>query len=263
MKLSTLSTGPRLLHKKFEWYDSAMGRLHNSYERVSLFILQTIPLKKLVAFVLVALFLVGSGAYVYAASTSNFQQTITAGTLSVDITDASYVTVGSPSVALGSTAFSFACQTTTGTFGTSTQQIYIQNPDAADNGFTVSLAASATTDVWDSAGTDFDFNDPTSSGCADGADADSVGGQMTVDASGATLSEGQCASCTTTNVTLGSSTAFNEGTTDSITLVTAASGADDVGDWYVRDIDISQSIPAEQPAAADYDINMTLSIVAS
>lgn len=232
-------------------------------EKISQLIISTVPLKKFLLAGLILIIILSGASFVLAADTSNFQQTITAGTLEVDITNSSYVTVGSPSVALGSTAFSFSCQTSTGVFGTSSQQVYIRNPDAADNGFVVSLAGSATTAVWDSAGPDFDFNDPTTAGCTDGGDADSVGGQMTVDASGATLSAGACASCNTTNVTLGSSASFSEGVTNSITLVTAAAGSNDIGDWYVRDIDISQKIPAEQAAANDYDINMTLSIVAS
>ncbi len=232
-------------------------------EKISTLIISRFSLKKTLALGFIFVFIASGTSLVLAADTSNFQQTITAGTIEVDITDSSYVTVGSPSVALGSTAFSFSCQTSTGTFGTASQQIYIVNPDAADNGFTVSLAGSATTAVWDSAGTDFDFNDPTTAGCADSGDADSVAGQLTVDPSGATLSAGACATCNTTGVTLGASDSFEEGVTDSITLVTAASGSNDIGDWYVRDIDISQTIPAEQPAASDYDIDMTLSIVTS
>lgn len=218
---------------------------------------------EIAAIVLSLVLTFGSASEAFAASTSNFTQEITAGTLAVDITNSSYVTVGSPSVTMGSTAFSFACQTATGTFGTSSEQIYISNPDAADSGWTVTVAAAATTSVWDSAGTDFDFNDPTSSGCTDGADADSLGGQMTIDPSGATLSAGACSGCTTTNVSLGASDAFEEGTTDSITIVTGAAGSDDIGDWYVRDVDISQAIPAEQPAASDYNIDIVLSIQSS
>lgn len=45
--------------------------------------------------------------------------------------------------------FSFACQTATGTFGSGSQQIYVKNPDGADNGWVVSLAASAPTAIWD------------------------------------------------------------------------------------------------------------------
>lgn len=203
------------------------------------------------------------GMYVWASATSNFQQTISAGTLAVDIVNGSYVTVGSPSVSMGAVTFSFACQAATGTFGSATQQIYVSNPDAADNGWTVSLAGSAATAVWDSAGTDYDFNDPTTSGCADGGDADSLAGQLTVDPNAGTLATGQCSSCATANITKGSSTGYNQGTTDSITVLTGAAASNDIGDWTLQGVSLSQSIPSEQPAASDYDINMTLSIVAS
>lgn len=213
----------------------------------------------------------GFGTVVLASSTSNFQQTINAGSLAVDIVDGSYVTVGSPAVAFSAVTFSFACRTagnrTTGTLGTSSEKIYVSNPDAADNGWVVSIAASAVNAVWDSAGTDYDFNDPTGSGCTDGADDDAgaseTGGQMTVDPSGGTLATGQCGSCVTTNVTKGSSTAFNSGTTDTITVLTGASNSDDVGDWTLTDVTIRNTVPAEQPAASDYDISMVLSITAS
>jgi hypothetical protein len=198
-----------------------------------------------------------------AASTSNFNQTINPGILSIDIVDGSYVAVSSPAVAFPAATFSFNCQTNTATFGTATQQIYIKNPDAADNGWSASLAASAATAVWDGAVTDYDFNDSTGSGCTDGADADTVGGQMTVDASAATLAIGTCANCAITNITKGSSNAFVQGTTDSITLLTAAAGSSDIGDWTLRGVAISQKIPAEQPVASDYDINMVLSIVSN
>ncbi len=202
-------------------------------------------------------------AGVYAAATSNFTLTVNPGTLSVDIVDSSYVTVGSPSVALGAVTAGFGCQSATGTFGTASQVIYIKNPDAADNGWSVSLAGSATTAVWDSAGTDIDFNDAGGSGCTDGVDADSLAGQMTVDPSVGTLATGQCASCGTSNITKGSSSAFVQGTTDSITVLTGAAGSDDFGDWKLTGVSISQTVPSEQGAANDYDINMTLSIVAS
>ncbi len=203
----------------------------------------------------------------FAAQTSNFTQTINAGSLSIDIVDGSYVTVGSPSVTMSAKTFSFTCLTggsaSTGTFGTTTQRIYVKNPDGADNGWTASLAASAPTAMWDGAASDYDFNDPTTGGCADGGDADSLSGQMTVDPSVGTLATGVCLSCVTTNITKGSSSAFNQGTTDSITLLTASAGSSDVGDWHLQGVTISQTIPAEQGAASDYDINMTLSVVAS
>jgi hypothetical protein len=199
---------------------------------------------------------------VFASNTSNFTQTINAGTLTIDIVDGSYVTVASPSVTFAAQTFSFACQTSTGTLGTPTQQIYVRNPDAADGGWTASIAGSASTTIWDSAGTDYDFNDATGSGCTDGVDADSVGGQMTVNANAGTLAIGACSGCATTNITKGSSTAFVETTTNSVTLLSAAAGSSDIGDWTLQGVGLSQTIPGEQPAASDYDINMVVSVVA-
>lgn len=202
---------------------------------------------------------------IFASPTSNFTQTINPGTLTVDIVDTtnSYLTVESPTIAMNPVNFSFNCQTSTGTFGSTTQAIYVQNPDAADGGWTVSLAGSSPTAFWDSSGIDIDFNDANGSGCTDGADTDSLKGQMTVNPSGGTISKGNCSSCTTTNITLGSSGSFVEGTTNSITIVSGAAASNDIGDWSIIGATISQKIPAEQPAASDYDINMTLSIVAS
>lgn len=197
------------------------------------------------------------------AVTSNFQQTITAGTLAVDITDSSYVTVGSPSVVFGSSTFSFACSSSTGTLGTSSQQIYVQNPDAADSGWSVSIAGSATTAFWDGAASDFDFNDPTTAGCTDGADADSLAGQMSIAFGGASFDKGACLTCNTTGISVGSGSAFAEGTTNSITLFTGASGSSDIGDWYLRGVGLTQTIPPEQAAASDYDVNMNITITAS
>lgn len=204
---------------------------------------------------------------VFASSTSTLNLNINSGTLLVDIADStnSFATVGSPSVSFTAASFNFACQSTTGTLGTSTQIIYVVNPDAADNGWTVALAASSPTAVWDSAGStaEFDFNDPTTSGCTDGADTDTKGGQLTVNPSVATLAIGACTACVTTNLSLGSSTAFSEGVTNSITLLTGSSSSDDIGDWKVTGISLSQTLPAEQDAKSDYSINLTLSITAS
>ncbi|OGY60626.1 MAG: hypothetical protein A3H06_01765 [Candidatus Colwellbacteria bacterium RIFCSPLOWO2_12_FULL_44_13] len=188
------------------------------------------------------------------------------GTITADIVDASYVPVGSPATTMNSAAFSFICQTVTGSFGTTSQQIYINNNNGANDGWTLVLGATNITDVWDSTVTDYDFNDPTGSGCTDGADADSVGGQMTVDASSATLSVGQCPSCSTAYITKGVSAAFDSITipaVNSITLLEAFASSDDVGDWTLQGVSISQKIPAEQPVASDYDISMVLTITAN
>jgi len=223
---------------------------------------------KTTAIFLAIIMALGVGLAVYAANTSDLDQTINAGTLTTDIRDASRVTVASPAVAFGATTFSFDCLSgasrPTGTFGTGTERIYVDNPDNADNGWNLTFAATGgTTEDWDDGGSNvYDFNDPggAPTGCGDGGDADSDIGQLSVDPSvGSTTTD--CASCTTTGITLGSADAFDEGTTDSITLVSAAAGSDDIGRWYFTGFDLDQTIPAEQ-APASYSINMTLTVTA-
>lgn len=192
-------------------------------------------------------------------STETSFTTISAGTLSVDIVDSGGSTVTSPSVDMDSVEFSFSDQTATGTFATSDEKIRVDNGTGTDT-WTLSLAADGgATDFWDGASSDYDYNDSTAN-AGDGGDTDSLGGEMTVDPSGITITpEG---GCTTTNISAGSSDAFDEGTTDSITLASAASGADTSCYWDITGVDISQTIPAEQPVD-NYSIDMTLSIVAS
>lgn len=185
------------------------------------------------------------------------------GSISTDIVDESYASVTSPTVVMESTDVSYSCQTATGTFGTASQQLYVSNASGANNGWTLTMAAAVSTDLFDGATADYDFNDSGGLGCADGTDADSVGGQMTVDPSVATLSVGSCATCTTAHISKGSSSSFVEGLTDSITLLTAAPPSDNTGDWTMRGVSVSQKIPAEQPAGSDYQIHMVLTVTAS
>jgi len=200
----------------------------------------------------------------YAANNTNVTQTINSGTLVTDIRDASRVTVASPTFAMAGTTFSFNCQTTTGTIGSASQRLYVDNPGAANAGYTLTLAATAgATGLWNNAGVSqsFDFNDPTTAGCTDGADADAKGGQLTVDPAAATLTA-DCSSCTVTGITKGTATAYSQAVTDSVTLLTAAAGSDDVGRWYLTGIGLSQAIPGEQPNDS-YTINLTATVTAS
>lgn len=197
------------------------------------------------------------------AVNTQFNQTINPGVLSVAIVDSLYSTVVSPAVTFGVVPFSLACQTSTGTLGTASEQLYVQNPDGADNGWVMSIAGNSVSSVWDGTPSDYDFNDPTSSGCLDGGDSDSFGGQMTINPSGATLAVGQCSSCSTSNISLGSSAAFNQGTLDNITLLNASASSNDIGDWTLRGVSVSQTIPKEQAVASDYDIPMIVSVVAN
>lgn len=182
-----------------------------------------------------------------------------AGTLTIDIVDSGGTPVASPSMVMTGATFSYSFQTATGTFGTASEKIRVNNGTGTAT-WTASIAASATTSFWDSTGTDYDFNDPTAS-AGDGGDADSLGGQMTVDASGSTITpEG---GCSTTGIIKGSSAAFSEGVTNSITIMSAGATADTSCYWDQTSISISQSVPAEQPAASDYNIDMVVSVVAS
>lgn len=221
---------------------------------------------------LVATFVVGIvAAPVIAADDTDFSQTISAGSLSTGIFDASRVAVGSPAVTMSAMNFSFDCQaggsSSSGTFGTNTERIYVSNPDGADNGWTLTLAATGgATSTWANTGATrlIDYNDPTgtTAGCSDGADAgDTVAGQMTVNPSVSTLTT-DCASCAATNVSKGSSSAYNQGTVDSITLLNAAGTSDDIWRGYLTGVDIDQTIPAET-AADSYTINLTLTATAS
>ena len=201
-----------------------------------------------------------------AANTSTLNQTINNGVLSTDILDATKTPVASPSVGMTAKNLSFTCQSganaSTGTLGSASQRMYVINPGGADNGWTLTLGATAgATGTWVSGGNSIDFNDPTTSGCTDGADADSKGGQLTVDPSVGTLTA-DCASCTTANITKGTATGFNQGTTDSVTLLNAALASDNIWQGYLTGAGLSQVIPAETPSGA-YTLNMTLTATAS
>jgi hypothetical protein len=206
-------------------------------------------------------------AVAFAASNSNFTQTINNGTLTTDIMDASRVTVASPAVAMTAKSFSFNCQSagsaSTGTLGTNSERLYVSNGDAADNGFTLTVAAtSGATATWANGGATqtFDFNDPTGSSCTDGGDADTRGGQMSINAAAGTLNT-DCGSCSATGVSLGTSASFAQATTDSITLINAGSTSADIWRGYLSGAAVSQSIPAEQTPDT-YTLGLTLTATA-
>lgn len=222
--------------------------------------------KRLAAGLAVFLAVVSSGT-AFAAQNSDFSQVINTGSLSSDILDSSRNPVVSPSVGMSAKNFAFTCQSggsaSTGTFGTNGQRIYVSNPDSADNGWTLTIAATdGATTRWTNSGAtqNFDFNDTGGSGCTDGGDTDSNAGQLTLNPAAGTVTT-DCTSCTSTGITLGSSAAFNQGTTDNITLVNAAAGSNDVWRGYLTGVTASQTIPAET-AADSYSLNLTLTTTA-
>lgn len=195
------------------------------------------------------------GANAMANNVSTLTQVINPGSRSVDIVDATGTPVADPNVDFTPVNFSFNSQTSTGVLGASTERIRIYNPTGAQN-WTVSLAGSATTAVWSDGGVEsYDFND--AGGAIDGADTDSVGGQLTVNPATGTLVG--VSGCSTSNLSLGASGAFDEGTTDSIDLVNASTGSAKFCRWDLTGVDLSQEIPAAQPAGT-YTIEVVLSI---
>lgn len=198
-----------------------------------------------------------ASAVALAASNSTLSQAITAGTLAIDIVDSGGTTVASPAVTFAGATYSYATQQTTGTLGTSSERIRVYNPTATA-AWTASIAGSATTAVWDATGaTDYDFNDASGSGYTDGADTDSFGGQLAVAPAGATLAG--VSGCSTSNISLGSNSAFVEGTTDSISIASSTTGATFCR-WDITGVGLTQNLPAGQ-ATGNYSLNLVLSIL--
>lgn len=158
--------------------------------------------------------------------------------------------------------FSFACYSSNGVLGTSTQKIYVMNPDSADSGWSLTIAPPNVTDLWVGTNGSYDFNDPTGSGCTDGVDLDSVAGVMSIDASGSTLNIGACPSCNISGISKGSLASFSQDSVNSITLLTADASSSDMGDWILTGVSILQTIPGEQPAGNDYGIDLVLTVTA-
>lgn len=229
-----------------------------------LVLLRRLNIKVAIIAILATALLFITSAYVLAQDSSQFSQEILVGTLATQIRSDSTTEVGSPNVVMSDTTFSFNCQnyltaSTTGTFASSTERLYVDNPDAADSGWTLSIAAAATTTLWTDGGSNkFDFNDTTTGGCDDG-DLDTFGGLMIIDPSGYAVTADYSGS-DVGNLSPGDEAYFEADVTDTITLITAAAGAPDIWRGYFTGFIISQSIPAEQ-AATSYTIDLTISIV--
>ncbi len=199
----------------------------------------------------------------FAANTVSLSQTISDGVQSVDFVDGDGVSVGSPSVSFSGLTFSTSTQTATGTLGSSTQKLRVLNP-TSDATWSVSIAATGgSTAVWDSGTDEYDFNDSNSDG-TDDADADLVGGRLTVDPSVSTVtgfpSDGACSP--STGITKGSSASFREvaSAVSSITLLTGDGSASPYCIWDMTGIGLSQAVPGSQ-ASGSYSLGFTVSIL--
>ncbi len=186
------------------------------------------------------------------------------GNLTLDIVDNNDTSVAAPNYSMSNFGYNFNCSSISGSLGTATQKIRISNLTTTP-GWSASIAAtSGITDLWRNVGDteQYDFNDVTGTpnGCSDGPDIDVEAGQLTIDpATGTNTPE---TGCSTSNVNLGASSAFNQGTLDSLTLASANSSADPDCIFDITGINLSQYIPEEQPIGS-YDINLTITIVAN
>ena len=83
-------------------------------------------------------------------------------------------------------------------------------------------------------------------------------GRLTVNPSGGTITP--MSGCNTTGLTLGSSNYFVNGTTDSITLLSAGGSAGILCYWDLTGVALTQRLPAEQEPGA-YSLSMTVSVL--
>lgn len=180
--------------------------------------------------------------------------------LSVDIVDSGGSSVTSPSVTMSAVSSGNTCQTPTGTLGTSSEKIRVTNTTATP-GWSLTVAASGgATANWSASTSTYDFNDSGTSGCIDSGDTDTIGGQLTMDASGGTVTAQS--GCNTTGITKGSSTAFVEGTTNAITILSASGSAGTGCYWDLTSVSLSQKIPSYQ-LPGSYTIQLTLTVTAN
>lgn len=174
------------------------------------------------------------------------ESTITStGSLTVDIVDSGGSSVSSPSVSFSSANYSWAAQQSTATLGVSAQKIRVSNTTTTPS-WTLSIAATANTNLWTSGGNTYDFNDSATNG------------RLNVNPGGITITPQS--GCSNTGLTGGSSAYFVQGTQDSINLLTAGSSAGTNCYWDITGVGMTQDIPASQ-ATGSYSLNMILTII--
>ncbi len=184
---------------------------------------------------------------VNAVPAGTLNQTINSSILSTDIKDALSVSVPSPSFTLGATTITTYCQTTDGIYGSNAERIYVDNPGMANDGWSLTVAATGGSGAkWTAGAHNYDYDDPSGSGCTNG--------QLSLDPSAATLTLETGAA---TGITLGSADSFVNGS--SITLLNGDASSDNFWRGYLTGIELSQKIPASTPAGS-YVLDLTQTI---
>jgi len=197
-----------------------------------------------------------TGVYYYAAWRDR-----NLGALSINIVDTGGTTIASPTLSFPSIDRKISCQNNSSVLGVSNAKIRVTNGTLNPQWNLTIAATGGVTSNWNNgAGANYDFNDPNTSGCGDGADADSFAGQLSINPSIGTSTPSF--GCNNNGLSFGSSSAFNQGIVDSITILTAGSTAGVSGCyWDITGIGINQTIPQEQSNGA-YSIDFTISAIA-
>lgn len=209
------------------------------------------------------IFSLAVNAHVSASNRVTLRSVINDGVLLTDIRDQFGSTIAQPLLNFGRITNSFECRSTDGaltaSLGSDTQRIYVDNPKAAFDGWNLTIAAaSGVNATWSGPdGNTLDYNDDQ---CSD-LDGDGAAGQLTFDASVADINS-DCQECDTDNIVLGTSSAKSFSESSSITLLRATSDSDELGRWYLTNIDVRQTVPPEQEGDT-YEIDMVLTATAT
>lgn len=188
---------------------------------------------------------------------SQLTQEITAGTLSTDFRSNTGTLLTNPTFGMNSVIASNSQLTATGTFGDDARRISVDNPGGANGGWTLALNAEcpevgpgcATVSQWTHGTT------PANNYAYNAASA--AAGQLTVTPSAGTLTSRVGSS---TGITRPGAQTFDDA--GAITLLSAASGSDDIWNGYLINVGLSQVIPAST-ATGTYTLNMVQTVTSS
>ena len=186
----------------------------------------------------------GITATTYADDVTELTQVISAGVLSTDVTDASGNTVASPTITFPVKTQETGVQTSQATYPSGTNRALVSNPGATAAWRLQLQAEDGPTALWTSGGDTFDYNGTAAQG------------QMTIDATGATLAT---LHGTATGITQqASAETFAQGSKDVLDILTATGGV--MWEGYLTGINISQTIPSLQ-ATGTYRINLLQTVI--
>ena len=187
-----------------------------------------------------------AGMAAYADNVGNLTLSISNGTRAVNLVNGNGLNQTTTDIAMTSTNYSFAGQTSTGTLGDDTpvaatddQIIHVSNPTNTDWTLTFDLNGSTN---WEDGLLTMPANGTTSTGllAVDPSSAvilDSIGGSASAGITGASASD------------------YNGGS--AVTLVTATGANAQYDEFFITGVGLTQNIPAEQEVG-NYTINMTL-----